>query len=61
MAARASNTWPMKKSYSRMPAKAPAIWATQYGITLRQSNFRATAKASVTAGLKCAPLIPPET
>src|SRR3984885_7807477 len=43
------------------PQKAPASWDTQYGITLRHSNFRATAKATGTAGLKCAPLIPPDT
>ena len=43
------------------PTKAPATWAAQYGTTFRQGNLRRAAKASVTAGLRCAPLTPPAT
>ncbi len=40
---------------------APMTWAPQYGSTLPHANPRRTASASVTAGLMCAPEIPPAT
>jgi TRAP-type C4-dicarboxylate transport system permease large subunit len=46
---------------SAAPANAPSICATMYQGTLAQGNPRRTAKAMVTAGLMCAPLIPPAT
>src|ERR1700743_3230807 len=43
------------------PVKAPSSWAAQYGSTLRQGKLRRTAKASVTPGVRGAPLTPPAT
>src|SRR6266511_5599674 len=40
---------------------APTVWAPQYGSTLPHGNPRRTASASVTAGLMCAPEMPPAT